>query len=84
MQNFSAAEMMQSASTAFTGSLGNKLFDQFTLLWWADYLVFCAEYYWPKAKSDPALNMQSEPKRQHAQRQSLHKQALDTFQLKQR
>lgn len=44
MQNFSAAEMMQAVSFAIFYSLENKLFDQFTVLWWADYLVFHSEY----------------------------------------
>ncbi len=44
VQSFSAAEMMQAVCIASPDSLENKPFDQFTVLWWADYLVFCAEY----------------------------------------
>lgn len=44
VQNLSAAEMMQAVSIAYPDSLENKPLDQFAILWWADYLVFCAEY----------------------------------------
>lgn len=44
MQNFSAAKMMQAVSITYPNSLENKLFDHFTVLWWAESLVFCAEY----------------------------------------
>lgn len=55
--------MLQAVSLAITDSLENRLFDQFAILWWADYLAFCAEYdkllNWCKAKSGSAINTHS-------------------------